>query len=161
MFCKLLMIKLGIEHASLLLHICYELFIYLAIDIPALLCQLISGAMFVFHIRYMQDDVVLFCQCFLSFASNCAVIYQGWILDFCQVRICTHRVIFFKVRPKLDKILGGWLARWVSIICCFTTEKIPLELLTSATCLYICPHRIQFYLQFPCVAKVVQAMKHC
>lgn len=53
MFCKLLMIKLGIEHASLLLHICYELFIDLAIDIPALLCQLISGAMFVFHIRYM------------------------------------------------------------------------------------------------------------
>lgn len=70
MFCKLLMIKLGIEHASLLLHICYELFIYLAIDIPALLCQLISGAMF-----FIQDDVVLFCQCFLSFASNCAVIY--------------------------------------------------------------------------------------
>lgn len=25
----------------------------------------------------------------------------------------------------------------------------------------ICPHRIQFYLQFPCVAKVVQAMTHC
>lgn len=110
---------------------------------------------------YMQDDVVLFCQCFLSFAPNCVVIYQRWILDFCQVRICTHRVIFLKVRPKLDKILGGWLARWVSIICCFTTEKIPLELLTSATCLYICPHRIQFYLQFPCVAKLVQAMKHC
>lgn len=144
-------LKLGIEH-----HCCFScvinyLFNYLAIVIPALLCQHISGAMFVFHIGRCCAVLSVFLKLCFKLCCNLWKMDPGISIRLGSVPI---DFFFFKSDSSWTRFIGGG-------ICWLTKEKILLGLLTSATftCLLICPRRIQFYLQFSCMAKLVQAMK--